>query len=264
MFPDPVVHYLGLPINIYLIALGAAYVVFFLVALPLGRERGVAWGVMLEAAALGGALSLLLGTAITITLQATAFEEIPSIWSFAQISVLPFALAIYFARHPATRGRTLKVLDAFAPALILTQATMRIGCLSAGCCHGKPAWGVPWAIIVDDPDTATLYRGIPVHPTQAYQIIINLAIFVTLFALRKQPEMEGRLLWLYLILYGIGRFGVELFRGDERAMVGPISFNQVVCLLFIAVGVAFWRGWISTELWSGLGRRLRLIPQMQS
>lgn len=261
MFPEPLFDLYGVPVNIYLIAMGVSYLIFFVVAVPLGRERGLGYSVILEGAALGGALALVLGTGLVFLLRETLLEELPGVWSFAQIAVLPVALALFLARHPATRKQAARHLDIFMPALIATQAVYRFGCLGAGCCHGKPAWGVPWAIVVDDPETATLYRGIPVHPTQAYQIVANLAVLAVLVALRNRPNWQGKLLWVYLALYGIGRFVVEIFRGDPRPMVGPISLNQAVCLLFLAAGIAGLRGWLPGHLWSGLGWRLRLVPQ---
>lgn len=261
MFPSPLFDLYGQPVTIYLMAMGVSYLVFLAVALLLGREQGLSAGVVLDTAFLGGALALVVGTGLVLLLRETLLEEMPSVWSFAQIAVLPFALALYLARHPATRGQAARHLDIFMPALIATQAVFRVGCLAAGCCHGKPAWGLPWAIIVDDPDTATLYRGIPVHPTQAYQIIANLAVLAVLLALRNRPHWQGKLLWVYLALYGVGRFVVEIFRGDPRPMVGPVTLNQAVCLLFLAVGIAGLRGWLPGHLWSGLGWRLRLVPQ---
>jgi len=261
MFPSPLFDLYGVSVNIYLIAMGVSYLVFFAVAVPLGRERGLSYSVIVEGAALGGGLALVIGTGLVFILRETVLEELPGIWSFAQIAVLPVALALYLARHPTTRGRALHHLDIFMLALIATQAVYRIGCLGAGCCHGKPAWGLPWAIIVDDPDTATLYRGIPVHPTQAYQIIANLLVLAVLLSLRNRPRWQGKLLWVYLVLYGVGRTVVEIFRGDPRPMLGPISLNQGVCLLFLVVGIAGLRGWLPGQLWSGLGQRLRLVPQ---
>ena len=47
-----------------------------------------------------------------------------------------------------------------------------------------------------------------------------------------------RLILLYLIAYGVFRFIIEFFRGDDvRGGFGPLSFSQVVSLL-ILLGVA--------------------------
>ena len=241
--------------------MAVAYLLFLLLALVLGRERGLPFSLTLDAALLGSGLSLVVGAGIVVVLRETILEDLGGSWSFAQIAVLPCALALYFSRHPVTRGRVLSSLDIFVPPLLLAQTVIRIGCFSAGCCHGKPAWGVPWAIVVDDPLSATLYRGIPVHPTQLYQIIANLLALAVVLALRKRPRWQGKLLWVYLLLYGFGRFVVEFYRGDLRPMLGPLSLNQAVCLLFIAIGSAGLRGWLSARLWSNLGQRLWLMPQ---
>ena len=50
---------------------------------------------------------------------------------------------------------------------------------------------------------------------------------------------EGALTGLYMIGYGIIRFGIEYLRGDPRAAVGPFSISQTISLGLTAVGLAF-------------------------
>lgn len=86
------------------------------------------------------------------------------------------------------------------------------------------------------PATACIYKGLPVHPTQLYHVAANLTIFSLLMALRKRHSLKGTLIWVYFLAYGLLRFVVEFYRGDVRPMVGVLSINQVLCLVFIALG----------------------------
>ncbi|MBT3516303.1 MAG: prolipoprotein diacylglyceryl transferase, partial [Nitrospina sp.] len=54
------------------------------------------------------------------------------------------------------------------------------------------------------------------HPTQIYLSINALFIFIFLMILSKKKVFDGQVLWSYGILYSIGRFLIEYFRGDDR------------------------------------------------
>ena len=73
-----------------------------------------------------------------------------------------------------------------------------------------------------------------------------LGIFAALWALRDRLPKEGDLFRAYLVLYGVGRFGVEFLRERPVAFAG-LSMAQLVCLEIAASGALF--------LW--LGRRGR-------
>ena len=45
-------------------------------------------------------------------------------------------------------------------------------------------------------------------------------------------------LGMYLILYSIGRFFLECFRGDPRGSVGVLSTSQFIAIFILAVGIA--------------------------
>lgn len=259
MYPEPLFYVYGTGITGYTLAFTGGVLPALFVLLFLGQERGLNLRAVLEAAVLSGGLALAVGSLLTLGLQ-WYIGDFPARWSLLFILMMVGSVLLYFWRMPATRSHPGIGADIFFPALALYLSIARIGCLMSGGAHGKPAWGVPWAIIADNPASATAYRGIPIHPTQIYQIVANLLVFIVLMALRNRPGFQGRLVWVYLILYGIGRFVVEIYRGDPRPMAGPLSLNQIVCLLFIAVGVAGWRGWLPHSLWTGLGQRLRLIP----
>lgn len=55
---------------------------------------------------------------------------------------------------------------------------------------------------------------LPVHPTQIYESIGQLVIFVTLLFLRRYRRFHGQILALWLMAYAVLRTTVELFRGD--------------------------------------------------
>jgi phosphatidylglycerol---prolipoprotein diacylglyceryl transferase len=55
---------------------------------------------------------------------------------------------------------------------------------------------------------------LPVHPTQLYESIGQLAIFFGLLAMRRYRRFHGQILGMWLMAYAVLRTSVELFRGD--------------------------------------------------
>lgn len=98
----------------------------------------------------------------------------------------------------------------------------RIGCYFNGCCGGRTC----------DPERYGMSR----YPTQAIMAISALLIFGLLFLKRSQWPV-----WpLFLILWGLSRFGIEFLR--ESATGPGISLAQWACLGVVGYGVFKFRG----------------------
>ena len=108
-------------------------------------------------------------------------------------------------------------MDLAVPSLAIAHFFGRLGCFSAGCCFGKPAPGLPWAVVFSDP-LSLAPVGIPLHPTQLYDALNALIIFAITFSLRHKKKFYGQLLLIYMMLYSIGRSIVEIYQGrlDSR------------------------------------------------
>ena len=119
--------------------------------------------------------------------------------------------------------------DRFATLLPFSFAIGRVGCLATGCCRGIP-WRGPWAITYSD--------GIPRHPTQAYELLFQVAVGLIFLALLRRGLLFGRLFSVYLIAYGAFRFAIEFLRETPKTW-GPLSAYQGLCLVMIALGTAF-------------------------
>jgi len=130
--------------------------------------------------------------------------------------------------------------DMYAPGVALGHIIGRLGCLLAGCCYGR-ATDLPWGITFTSPVAAASAGtplGIPLHPTQIYDAGAELLILVFLlwFERRGRPY-PGRTWWLYMLLYAIARFIVEIFRADDRGVILGFSTSQFVSLLLAPIAV---------------------------
>lgn len=131
-----------------------------------------------------------------------------------------------------------KTADIMAPSVSLAHFFGRIGCFFAGCCYGKYC-DLPWAVTFSNPDSLAP-QGLPLHPTQLYSALNNLAIFLLLFFFRKRKKFDGQIFWLYVLLYGITRSFIEIFRADFRGefFYGIFSVSQVVGGIMFVVSLA--------------------------
>lgn len=146
------------------------------------------------------------------------------------------AAMLWFAR---SRGLDLLRLTDHAFWMIpFWHVFGRLGCLLAGCCHGRPA-DVPWAITFTDPAAMVPRRwlGAPLHPTQLYEAAGEAVVAGLLLRLLDRAP-AGTVTGAYFMMYGVLRFALEGFRGDVVA--GPWSGRALGLALFGAGGMVLW------------------------
>lgn len=125
------------------------------------------------------------------------------------------------------------VADAIAPALAIAHAIGRVGCFLAGCCYGKATSGA-CAVRFHD---ATPGGGIFRHPTQLYEAAAELLIFGALLVHASRRRRSGSTFLLYVALYAVARFVVELFRGDaDRGYLFELVWPWLANLLRVPPG----------------------------
>ena len=133
--------------------------------------------------------------------------------------------------------------DAMMPALFLGQIFGRIGCFLVGDDYGRPT-DLPWAVTFPNPKPPGSLipdelAGVPLHPAQLYLSLMNLVIFLVLARVFWRRRYDGQVLWLTMVLYGIGRFLVEFTRGDDeaRGFFGALSTAQWISIATVALGL---------------------------
>jgi len=128
--------------------------------------------------------------------------------------------------------------DLLAPGIILAQSIGRIGCTINGCCYGAIS-NLPWAVTWTHPNTIAPL-GIPVHPTQVYELLWDLLVFAVLWwVLRRRLTQPGALFAAYLALYSLGSFSIRFLRGDVSTFAGVFNEGQVISLLVFIVAAGF-------------------------
>jgi phosphatidylglycerol---prolipoprotein diacylglyceryl transferase len=163
-----------------------------------------------------------------------------------------FASWLYCHKH---KLNFLRISDLMIPYVSIGHAIGRLGCFSAGCCHGRPTELSWFGAVYSESGTVVSQNHllhVPLHPTQLYEALGETCVFITLLMLRKRKRFNGSLLVSYLLLYPLVRFTVELFRGDpERGLLfrldlfgdqNPemLSNGQFVSVLMAVAGIALY------------------------
>ena len=129
------------------------------------------------------------------------------------------------------------MFDITVIGIILGEAIGRIGDIINGEHHAIACSGLPWCVRYTNP--ATLGQADFVHPVAAYDLLVDLLIFVVLLRywsrLRGRPP-EGRVFWLYAVLYGGFRFATSFLRLDP-IVLGGLQEAQLLGLGYVLAGV---------------------------
>ena len=126
-----------------------------------------------------------------------------------------------------------------APALPLAQAIGRWGNYFNQELYGRPT-DLPWALEIDAehlPADRVTRPGTTFHPTFLYESLWNFALCgLLLWIDRRYRPAGGRLLAMYVLGYGVGRFWVEGLRIDAADELGGLRWNQWVSIALIVGG----------------------------
>jgi phosphatidylglycerol:prolipoprotein diacylglycerol transferase len=132
-------------------------------------------------------------------------------------------------------------LDIIAPGIPLAQAVGRVGNYINQEVYGLPS-NLPWAITIDPQFRLPGYSQIATyHPLFLYESLWNLInVVFLLFVSRKYQNrlVPGSIFLLYLIFYGVGRFGLEFLRLDVSVFQG-VNLNQAFVAGLVLVASLF-------------------------
>lgn len=124
--------------------------------------------------------------------------------------------------------------DIVLPSVAVAQGFGRLGCFLAGCCYGRETDSI-LGIVFHNSDFAP--NDVRLIPTQLISAAGMLLIAGVLFWYARKPVKRGTVGFLYLILYSVGRFGVEFLRNDYRGEIGILSTSQFISLFIVVLGI---------------------------
>lgn len=175
-----------------------------------------------------------------------------------------FVFLFFYCRRIGLK--TIHLMDAAAPVLLLGYAIGRLGCHFSG----DGDWGIvsdfaarpslfamlpDWFWGFDYPNNVN-NDGVPiegctghychklpapVYPTSVYEAIYGVTAFLIFWAMRTKIKIAGLLFFMYLVLNGIERYFIEIIRVNDRGdyFLG-ISMTQAqgIAVLFVLAGIS--------------------------
>lgn len=144
----------------------------------------------------------------------------------------------------ALRRRGLRLApfaDALAPGLLVAQALGRVGNYFNQELYGAPTT-LPWGLEIDDAHRVPGYADpeLLFHPTFLYEALWSLAMVgVLLWAERRFRLRHGRVLWLYVMLYTLGRVWVEYLRIDDAETIFGVRLNVWTSIVVFLLALYF-------------------------
>ncbi|MCX5753031.1 MAG: prolipoprotein diacylglyceryl transferase [Candidatus Krumholzibacteria bacterium] len=141
---------------------------------------------------------------------------------------LYLAIAAVLVFAGCIRVPWLQLMDLLAPAAAFSFAVGRLGCLMAGCCRGFalpvratfPAW----------------FPGNHCFPAPLLDSIVNLSIGMYLLRVQPSAAEMGRRAGLFLALYCLSRFLIEMVRSNQAIWVG-LTMAQLLAVPGFFIGL---------------------------
>lgn len=122
------------------------------------------------------------------------------------------------------------------PCIPLVHAFGRIGCHLAGCCYGIEYDG---KIAIEYEHSLIAPNHVRLFPVQMIEAILELVICLILLDMIMKGSSKAPI-W-YVLLYSVGRFVLEFFRGDvARGSFWIFSTSQWISLVLIVLCVFFY------------------------
>jgi len=121
-----------------------------------------------------------------------------------------------------------EMADVVAQAGILGVTIGRVGCIFAGCCYGRPSEAA-WCMRYTDPSSPAfqMVGNQCLYPAPVYSALWLLAVFLFLVWLSRRKSFPGQVAWSFYIVYPVGRFIIEFYRGDPRGFIKEPVLSRI-------------------------------------
>lgn len=119
--------------------------------------------------------------------------------------------------------KPLQAVDLCAPGVAIMISFMRIGCFIDGCCGANPIE----------------FCGRTIHlPVQLMESAYDFVLLIVLWSLERASKASGKLYPVFMVAYGVMRFGIEFLRDTPKDWL-YMSHGQWYSLVAILVGVVW-------------------------
>lgn len=144
----------------------------------------------------------------------------------------------------------LQVCDTAMPGIVAGQIMASLGCFFGRNMLGTYSEGTfAMQVALQDVDARARVLGrsssrmiqgnfLQVHPVALYEAAVLLVLLITLFILLKLKKINGVVLSIYLMGYGLMVFCMEFIRLDSQKIIGsPFSIEHIVAAAMFLFGL---------------------------
>ena len=224
----------------------AIHILSMVIAVAFNTYYGYKLGLTKSKAALSSAFSLML---LYITMLVLAWVEsgFKNFGAQNMVRTYAFAPLIFVVVCAVFKISFRKVSDMHAIWPMILHGISHLACIKEGCCGGF-TYKSGTALC----EVANAMTGTNVLPQQLLESVAALIIAAVMFliAYKKKFDLNGRLFYVMIIVYGINRFFWEFLRDNTKVIVFGdfesaynasfgLSNLSFYCIAMIAVGVAF-------------------------
>jgi phosphatidylglycerol---prolipoprotein diacylglyceryl transferase len=132
-------------------------------------------------------------------------------------------------------GEKVSTGDLFAAPIALGLAIGRIGCFLGGLpdnTYGTPT-SLPWGVDFGD--------GVPRHPTQLYESVFALGLFLFLLRMMNRPHRNGDVFKMFMVAYISWRLAVDFWKpGIRIAGLSGIQWACAAMLVYYGRDIGSW------------------------
>lgn len=249
------------------------------VAYKMAPRRGLSQVAVLDLAIVGTICAVIGGRLFHVVVEEWAYymqhpTHIYQIWrggfvSYGAFIGLGTSWIVYLKLRKLDTLRYLDHVCLFAGPFIILM--VRLGCLLAGCCYGKPSpfdrFEYVLFIVFNNRsgDAGHFHPGEHLWPTQIWAMTYSMIIFLICYAVEKRVKFKGQVMLTFLMTYAVFRFILEFFRGDESRGVyfsNTISTAQITGLVVLTLCFSLW--WIFKKKFPLAEPYPRIKPEKKS
>ena len=164
--------------------------------------------------AIGAKILSLLSNGMAITI----YNFINSGYSFVGGVIGSILAIVLYCKRYKLEFRDM--LSTFVVIYPLIYFISKIGCFLNNCCYG----------------TININNVTYNFPLQLIDSIIMFGLFLIL--IKKSKQQNKLIIFQFLSLFGIIRFIEDFFRHSRNVMILNFTLEQIVCLIFITIGIS--------------------------
>ena len=234
----------GIPIYWYGIIIASGFLLAVLLGMKNSKLAGIEPDSVLDMVLFGAPVAIVFARLFYVVFTWELFKDNPidivntrkgglAIYG----GILGALMVAYFFSKKKKVG-FFSLMDFAAPYIIMAQGIGRWGNFVNQEAFGS-ATSLPWRMNSEtvNSELMAFNSGIDLsvfgaHPTFLYESLWNFAVFFFLIWYRKRKKLDGEVFFLYMLLYGAGRFFIEGLRTDSLYL-GTFRISQLLAAVFV-------------------------------